>query len=266
MPIFFPDNDNRKTRVIQLGSEAQDYLYQAQKDYEDFETLLTTVNVQIAQVYQEAGLQPPGVTKVDILKASEVEGASKVVDIAKILADISGFAGTVKYLIPGATKALVSSGAMTVETAERVFVRFTIPLIDRQVAITLGDIAGSIVGGLVGGIAVVGLDLGIDAIEGSIARDKLREGINQTFPLRAATKLSQEKAATLLDSLRAVKTTLDAITGAGLDLTEKSIQNLINKDVNPSVQREQAITPATVAADLKKLDSNNKAWTNEDPS
>ncbi|MHC5739970.1 hypothetical protein [Nostoc sp.] len=56
-------------------------------------------------------------------------------------------------------------------------------------------------GGLVGGIAIVGLNIGIDAIEGSIARDKLREGINQTFPLRAGTKLSQEKAATLLDCI-----------------------------------------------------------------
>lgn len=266
MLIFFPDNDNRKTRVIQLGSDAQEYLYQAKEDYDTFEALLSTVNAQIAQVYQEAGLEPPGVTSVDILKASEVEGASKIVDISKILADIAGFFGTVKYLIPGATKALVSTGAMAEETAARVLARFTIPLIDREVAITLGDIAGSIVGGVVGGIAIAGLDLGIDAIEGSIARDKLREGINQTFPLRAGTKLSLEKATTLLDSLRAVKTTLDAISGAGIPLTDQVIQNLVNKDVNPSVQKEQAITPATVAADLKKLDSDSHAWTNEDPS
>jgi hypothetical protein len=266
MPIFFPDNDNRKTRVIQLGSDAQEYLYRAKEDYDTFEALLTTVNAQISQVYQEAGLEPPGVTSVDILKASEVEGASKVVDIVKILADVAGFIGTVKYLVPGATKALVSTGAMAEETAVRVFARFTIPLINRDVAITLGDVAGTVVGGLVGGVAIVGLDLGIDAIEGSIARDELRKGINQTFPMRAGTKLSLEKAATLLDSLRAVKTTLDAITGAGVPLTEQLIKNLINKDVNPSVQKEQAITPATVAADLKKFDGDSKAWTNEDPS
>ncbi len=266
MPIFFPDNENRKTRVIQLGSDAQEFLYQAKEDYETFEALLTTVNAQIAQVYKDAGLEPPGVTSVDILKASEVEGASKVVDIAKILADIAGFIGTVKYLVPGATRALVSTGAMAEETAARVLARFTIPLIDREVAITLGDIAGSIVGGVVGGIAIAGLDLGIDAIEGNIARDKLREGINQTFPLRAGTKLSQEKAVTLLDSLRSVKTILDAISGVGIPLTDQVIQNLVKKDVNPSVQKEQGITAATVAADLKNLDSDSHAWTNEDPT
>ena len=266
MPIFFPDNDNRKTRVIQLGSDAQEYLHQAKEDYDTFEALLSTVNAQIAQVYQDAGLEPPGVTSVDILKASEVEGASKIVDISKILADIAGFFGTVKYLVPGATKALVSTGLMAEETAARVLARFTIPLIDREVAITLGDIAGTIVGGVVGGIAIVGVDLGIDAIEGSIARGKLREGINQTFLMRAGTKLSQKKAVTLLDSLRAVNTTLDVITGAGVLLTEQLTKNLISKDVNPSVQKEQAITPATVAADLKKLDNDSHAWANEDPS
>ena len=266
MSIFFPDNDKRKTRVIQLGSDAQEFLYQAKEDYDTFEALLSTVNAQIDSAYSEAGLEPPGVTSVDILKASKVKGASKIVDVSKIIIDIAGFFGTVQYLVPGATKALVSTGVMAEETAARVLARFTIPLINREVAITLGDIAGSIVGGVVGGIAITGLDLGIDAIEGSIARDKLREGINQIFPLRAGTQLSQEKAATLLDSLRAVKTTLDAITGAGVPLTEQLIQNLINKDVKLSVQKEQAITPATVAADLKKLDSDSHAWTNEDPS
>jgi hypothetical protein len=264
MPIFFPDNENRKMRVIQLGSDAQQTLYQAQKDYETFEATLPMINQRIAQVYQAAGLQPPTVTSVDIFKAAEVESGSKVVDIAKVLADIAGFFGTVKYLVPGATKALVATGAMAEETAARVLARFTIPLIDREVAITLGEVAGSIVGGIVvGGIAIAGVDLAIDAIEGSIARDKLREGINQTFPLRAGTKLSQEKAATLLSSLLAIKTTLDAVEG--LQLTEEMIQRLIHKDVNPSIQTAEAITPVTVAADLKASDNSSKAWTQEDP-
>jgi hypothetical protein len=268
MPIFFPDNDNRKARVIQLGSDAQEYLYQAHTDYTDFEALLKIVNNSIADTYTAAGLQPPGITSVDIYKAAEVasEGESKLVDISKVIADIAGFFTTVKYLVPGATKALVDSGTMAEETASRVLTRFTIPLIDRDVAITLGDVAGSIVGGLIGGIAIAGIDLGIDAIEGAKARGKLRDGINQVFPLRAGTKLSQEKAATLLSSLRAVKTTLDAISGAGVPLTDQLIQNLINRDVNPSIQTEQAITPATVAAELKEMDMESKAWTNEDPS
>jgi hypothetical protein len=130
MPIFFPDNDNRKKRVLELGSEAQNYLYQAQQDYNTFTSLLTTINTQIAQVYKDAGLTPPSLTPVDIFKAADVDDGSVVVDISKILADIAGLIGTVKYLVPGATKALVSSGAMAASTAEKVIADFTIPLID----------------------------------------------------------------------------------------------------------------------------------------
>lgn len=265
MGIFYPDNDNRKARVIELGSEAQNYLHQGSEDYGTFQALLADVNKQISDVYKEAGLTPPSVTPVEIISASDTGGEPLVADISKVLADIAGLVGTVKYLIPGATRALVDLGVMTEETAARVFTKFTIPLIDREVTVTIGDIAGSIVGGLVGGVAVAGIDLGIDAIEGSIARDKLRDGINQVFPLRAGTKLSQEKASTLLESLRAVKTTLDAISGAGIPLTDQLLENLIQKDVNPSIAKEQAITKTTVAADLKELDRSNKSWTNEDP-
>jgi hypothetical protein len=43
MAIFFPDNDNRKSRVIQLGSNSQQYLYQAETDYAEFMKLLEVV-------------------------------------------------------------------------------------------------------------------------------------------------------------------------------------------------------------------------------
>lgn len=266
MGIFFPDNDNRKARVLELGSEAQNFLYQATEDFNTFTALLATVNQQIADAYREAGLEPPKTTPVDILQSAQVPGENYVVDVVEILADIGGFIGTVKYLTPGATRALVAVGAMSEETAAKVLTKFTLPIFDKEVTITIGDVAGSIIGGIVGGIAVAGLDLAIDAIEGSIARDKLREGINQVFPLRAGVRLSQDKAATLLESLRAVKTTLDAITGAGIPLTDTLIRNLINRDVNPSVAKEQAITNATVSSELRQLDVSNQSWTNEDPT
>lgn len=268
MPIFFPDNDKRKSRVIELGSDAQNYLFQAQSDYEQFETLLTTINNQIANTYEEAGLTAPPVTSVDIFKAADVDtgGIDKTVDVIKIIADIAGFVGTVKYLAPGATRALVATGVMAEDTAARVLAEFTIPLVDREVTITVGDVAGSIIGGIVGGVAIVGVDLAIDAIEGSIARDKLRKGINTVFPLRAGTRLSQLKARTLLDSLTAVRTTLDAIAGAGIPLTDELIQNLIKKDVQPSVDKSNAITADSVKQQLKASDQAANYWTNEDPS
>jgi hypothetical protein len=150
--------------------------------------------------------------------------------------------------------------------AARILVEFTVPLIDAEIEITVGAVAGSVIGGLVGGVLIVGVDLGIDAIEGAIMREKLRDGIKQVFPLRAGIKLSQNKATTLLNSLNAVKTTLDAMSGAGVAVNEKIINELIRRDINPSIEIEQAITAGTVAAELKEMDRKNNSWTNEDPS
>jgi len=266
MPCFVPDNDNRKTRVVQLGAEAQEFLFEAQKDYAAFQDLLTVVNGQITNTYKEAGFKPPGTTSIDIVKATHVDDGSIVVDVAKILADISGFVGTLKYLIPGAIRAMVSTGVLAETTAGRILANFTIPLIDREVTITLGDVAGSIIGGLASGIAIVGSDLAIDGIEGAIDRHKLRTAINQAFPLRAGTRLSQKKAATLLESLRAVKTTLDALSGSGVPPTESIIQKSITKDVAQAIVKCQSITATTVAAELRQLDVSNDSWTHEDPS
>ncbi|MGX1107993.1 MULTISPECIES: hypothetical protein [Bradyrhizobium] len=155
---------------------------------------------------------------------------------------------------------------MSAETAARVLVEFTIPVIGREVSITAGDIAGGILGGIVGGIAIAGIDIdiGIDGIEGRIARDKMQSAIHQLFPIRLSTRVVRERASKLVLSIQSVQTTMDAITDAGLPLTDKILQNLITKDVQPAILSEQQITPETVAAELAKLDRDSNSWTNED--
>jgi hypothetical protein len=227
------------------------------------------VNDGIAGLYRDAGLKPPGITTVDILKEAGVANLtsdSVVVDIADIIADLTGFVGTVKYLAPGATRALVYSGVLTEETAARVLVRFTVPVLGRDVAITAGDIAGNIVGGIVGGVAIAGIDLGIEAIEGAIAKQKLQDAIGGIFPMRTTVRISQLKAKELLDSLTAVKTTLDAISGAGIVLTDAIIRNLAKKDVEPSIARAKKITEISVLVGLHTLDLFRKSYTDDDPS
>ena len=65
-------------------------------------------------------------------------------------------------------------------------------------------------------------------------------------------------------AINSVKTTLDAIIGAGLPLSAELINNLITKDVTPSVNKAKEITPATVTLLLNQLDHDRKSWTVED--
>lgn len=269
MPIFFPDNEKRKERLIELGTDAEDYLQESVSDYQSFQTLLKEVNKQIADVYQAAGLKPPSTRSVDILEQAGVANTGTgdaIVNIAEILADITGFIGTVKYLAPAATRALVETGAMSAETAAKVLTRFTVPLVGREVTITAGDIAGNVLGGIVGGIAVAGVDLGIDAIEGAILKGKLIGAIDSIFPMRTTTRIAQLQSKTLVDSLTAIKTTLDALDGAGVTITDAIIRNLTTKDAQPSIEAEKKITVATVLAELKKYDQSRNSYTTDDPT
>jgi hypothetical protein len=206
------------------------------------------------------------VTTIDILKLEDAakDAGSAPAQIAQIILDVGGVLGTLKYLGPGAARFLVSTGAMAEETAARVLVEFTVPVLGREVSITAGDVAGTVLGGIVGGAAIAGIDLGIDAIEGSIARDKMRAAIHQLVPLRLSTRVTRKRAATLVLSISSVKATTDALAGAGVPLTDPIIRNIISRDVQPAVNAEQDITPETVAAELAKLDQDSGSWTNED--
>lgn len=274
MGIFFPDNDKRKFRLIEMATDAQEFLFESTTDYDEFKKLSAQVNKQVTDAYSKAGLKPPGVKKVDILKLAgitdQVSTDDTIVSIVDIVVDVAGFAGTIKFLAPAATRALVKTGAMSAETAAKVVAKFTVPIVGREVEITAGDIAGNILGGIVGGVAIAGIDLGIDAIEGAVVKGKLRDGLHKIYPIRTATKLSFDKAKVLLDSIRAVKTTLDALTDADgkpilpPEAWDATLKNIIAKDVKPAVDADKSITVSTVTVELNKLDHDRKSWTVED--
>ncbi|MEC2074423.1 hypothetical protein [Alkalihalophilus marmarensis] len=268
MPIFFPDNDKRKTRLIELATDTQNYLHDAANEYQEFKALLDHVNSQVASIYKEANLGQPNVQTVDVLKAldaaSTVESEETLLKISEVIVDVTGFIGTVKYLAPGATRLLVRSGVMSAERAAQQLTRFVIPVIGREVEITVGDLAGNIIGGVIGGVAVAGIDLGLDAIEGSIAKGQLRSALHDVYPLRTSTKISLDQSKELKASLKAVKTTLDTISGAGIPLTEEMIKKLIANDIQPSIEATRLINETSVVIHLKQLDHDRHSWNVED--
>jgi hypothetical protein len=262
MSIFFPDNDNRHDRLIQLSSDAQTFLQAAKSDYTTFRSLIAEINQEIAELYRRAGLTPPNVTTADIISAgaasSLVTTADTAVEVTNLIAGVAGLIATIGWLAPGAAAFLVETGAMEAETAATVL--FTVLGTD----VAIGTLAGGIIGGLIAGAVVVAVGLIVDAIEGAVLRDKLRDGIHKMDQIRAGCKLAQDKGTYLVQSLQAVKRTLDTLSSSNVPLNEQVIANLITKAAEPSIAQAHALTMATVVAELAALDRSRGSWTNED--
>ncbi|MFD2179639.1 hypothetical protein [Veronia pacifica] len=264
MSIFYPDNDKRKKRLLELSSDAHHFLSDAKSACADFHQLLPEVNSRIAAVYRKAGLKPPGVHSVDILKTAgvvdQMSKADSVVEVSKVLLDIGGMVATVSYLAPAATAMLVETGALEAETAATVMATVM------GSELTVGALAGGIVAGLVAGVVVVGIGFAIDAFEGAEMRDKLRHGIHQADQYRAVLMMAKEKSVALVDMLQAVKTTCDSLLASHITLSEAIIENLIQKNALPAIKEIDAITKDEVLSDLVHLDKSRKSWTKEDKS
>jgi hypothetical protein len=262
MSIFFPDNDNRRNRLIQLSSNTQSFLNDAKKAYQEFTSLNTEVNVKIVAVYQKAGLTPPLVSPVDILEAQKtvnnIATGDTIVEVSNILLGVGGLVATISYFAPAATTLLVEAGALEAETASAVLFSAL------GAEFTVGALAGGIVGGLVVGIVVVGIGLAIDAFEGYEFRDELRQGIYQTCQLRASTKFALDKSKTLVDYLQSVKTTCDSLLASSIELTDEIITNLIQKNAIPALKAIESITKNSIISELASLDQSWNSWTNED--
>ncbi len=262
MSIFFPDNDNRHSRLIELSSDTQSFLDDAKKAYQEFKLLNTEVNVKIVAVYQKAGLTPPSVSPIDILEAQKavhnIATGDTIVEVSNILLGVGGLVATISYFAPAATTLLVEAGALEAETASAVLFSAL------GAEFTVGALVGGIVGGLIVGIVVVGIGLAIDAFEGYELRDELRKGIYQTCQLRALTKFALDKSKTLVDYLQSVKTTCDSLFTNSIELTDEIIQNLIQKNAIPALQAIESITKDSIISELASLDQSRNSWTNED--
>jgi hypothetical protein len=264
MSIFFPDNDKRHTRLIELSSDAQSFLQASKNSYAEFKTLIAAVNTEIAALYQRAGLPPPDRTTADIITAGDaahqVAVGDTAVEITNLLAGVVGMVATIAWLAPGATAFLVEAGVLEAETAATVLGTVL------GTELTIGTLAGGIVGGLIAGAVVIAVGLIVDAIEGAVLRDKLRNGIYKVDQIRASCRLAQDKGACLVQSLRAIKSSLDILSSSGVPLNEQVIANVVNKAAKPAIAQAQAITLATVVRELAELDRSRGSWTNEDVS
>lgn len=269
MGITYPDNTKRQDRLVELATRTQSDLDDTELEFTEYKTLLLVVNSQITSLYKENGLKEPEISDQDIFKlagvATDVQTDDTITQISTVIVDVAGLFGQVKYFAPAISKLMVKTGVMTAETAGKVLVRFSIPLVGKEIEITAGQIASNVVGGILGGILIVGIDIGIEAIEGAALKKKLVDAIHAIYPLRSSTHMSLLKVRELNNGLRAIKTTLDVLVGAGLALSEEVINSIIQKDAEPSIARANAITLEHVQEVLRADDAAHDAYTHEDP-
>jgi hypothetical protein len=267
MTITYPDNPKRETRVRELATTIQNDLFEARRDFLEFKALCATANAKIAEAYAEAGLTAPEVSDHEV---AELEGVTDpthttVVSVVKVVFDAAGMTASLIFFVPGVTQLLVKTGVMTAEDAASTLIKLPFTILGRELSITAGEFVSGILVSVAAGVAIAGIDIGIDAIEGAHACSQLRDAIHALHPMRLATRISVERSRLMLRSVRSVVDTMTAITGAtGNPLSEKQLNNLINSSVRPAVEEAKKITPENVAASLADYDTTNKSWTKED--
>jgi hypothetical protein len=266
LPIeFFPDNKFREARLLQLSTDVQSYFNEAKKTYEHFVQLLKEVNKLIANVYKKANLTPPSLTDADIFDGKKAL-LKQITDrtfvaISSIVLDVIGVAA-MGYLAPAITIMLVEANVLAAETAATVLVSvFGLELL------TVAGLLGGIIGAIVVGGAIIAVTLGINALTEWNIRTQLRKKIYAAGQLRIKAKLALDKSKGLLDSLKSVKTACEVLIEQlkANDIgSDKVIQSLIKKTVNPDIQAMENITEESIKNELNKLDAGRNSWTKED--
>lgn len=281
-------NDSRKNRVLELGSQTKLFLEEATRDYEDFQKEAATLNKKLAALYLAAGLAPPPLKSVEILKAQNVGNetmSSTVADVLEVIADVALFVSITKSLGPPATKYLTNTQKISDTFGERLLVEKSISLYEDalgasrgvaaapetvDIAITGGEVAGHVVAGLLAGVAVGVLDGIIWVAEEEQLKSHLKKAIKSLHPLRTAMLLSKRHTAAARQSLQTVDTMVEALEGhdqaqlkKALDSPTAASKNIVVKSIEKILST--AVTPEDAATDLQRRDKINKSYTDDDP-
>jgi hypothetical protein len=267
--IFFPDNDKRQTRLIELGTDSQNFLYEATNIYEKFQQQCIETNQLILDTYNKADLSEPDTDSVDIFKdvadaSAKIDKVHRLVTLSKIITGIADFTAAIKYLAPAATRFLVHNRVLTAEFAARVLISCSVPIVGREIRLTVGGLAEGIAAGVAGTIAIAATDLRIDAFEGSIVRDKLRRGIHDISQLRTIIKLALEKTKHISQSLNSIKISITALESAEIPITKDLIKDIVKNSILPEINKAEQITETTINIELNRFDNSRNSWTNED--
>jgi hypothetical protein len=278
------DNDERKTRILELGDQTKLDLESAASEYADFKLACVRLNPKLAAFYTSAGLAAPPQKTIEVMKYTQLgteENVSEVAEVLEAIADVTLFVGLTQQLGPAATKFLVNKQLITEEFAEKQLVSKCITIYEDalgrskgvegadgvvEIEITAGDVAGHVVAGIFAGIAVGVLDGIIWRIEEEILKGELQTAITALHPLRTATLLCRKRTMAALDSIQSIDALVDALDAAEKEKKAEALsaqRNVIAKTVVAAINK--GATLDDVVAELKKRDADNGSVTSDDP-
>ena len=260
MSLFFPDNDVRQARLSELATDLGGFLQDSKNEYKCFTTVIAQLNVQVAALYRDAGLTPPGEGDLDIAGMANISlpaGAAVVIKVSEGILDITAFAITSRYVAPGLVSRLMASGLISEEAAAATFVTAW------GGEFSLGIMFASLATVLVAGVIITGIGLAFNLFEGASLRDELRHGISKACQVRADVYLNLLRSQKLVLGMQAVRFSMEGFAQQGL-LTQALIRQFIESSVLPVIAEVEGITIQNAISNLASRDSSRKSWTNED--
>ena len=260
MSITFPDNDNRERRMNELASDTntnitlgQDYAQTIQVRIKELseksQALLTSIESPLARKVTTVELHKIAWTVADVIAPTVfAKYAYKALSKASAQLFLSNAA---RGVAQGAEVEIAELGAAGAEVAES-----EVAAASEELAIPLG---AKIVGGLV---VAAGIGIAVDAIDGRIARDRMRSKIREIVPIRIATKLNEMKLRTLKEEIMSLIDSIDLV--GGMDPTSATIDAFVARHKDKFEAELAALGDPEARAELAALDQQRGSWANED--
>jgi len=263
MSITFPDNDNRERRMNELASDTntnitlgQDYAQTIQVRIKELseksQALLTSIESPLARKVTTVEPHKSAWTVADVIAPTVfAKYAYKALSKASAQLFLSNAA---RGVAQGAEVEIAELGAAGAEVAES-----EVAAASEELAIPLG---AKIVGGLGGLVVAAGIGIAVDAIDGRIARDRMRSKIREIVPIRIATKLNEMKLRTLKEEIMSLIDSIDLV--GGMDPTSATIDAFVARHKDKFEAELAALGDPEARAELAALDQQRGSWANED--
>lgn len=246
--LEYPDNSNRAYRATQLVADADNLAYTLQLDKEIVSSKLSEANDVIKKAY--GGLVPGGVPIENVTIATSSAG-DWVDAVAGVIIPV--------VTLPAASAALTNAYKAFLVNEGRIGEAVFADIIGLPSWVSLGSFVG---GAAAATVATLVVESVIDAISGSVQRDKLREAIHEMIDPRIKLKHNIMIFEKVKDTLTAVIMSFNAISGAGMD--KSTLDKIARRLVDQNKINVDAITIDAAKSKLADYDKSRKAWTTED--
>jgi len=241
MGLFFPDNDKRQTRVTELYTDCQTFITLLSNTNQSINTEIENLNAQFSDIFK--GNQSGDGPKLDRLDLGQ--GI-----ITNIVSYISPF---VAY--PVAKNALSRAAVSYLLTQGRIGEAALAPLVGLPTWFKWGARAGGI-------LAVIGISLAIDAIDGAVQKSNLVDAIQKLIQPRIQLQLNVLQTNLLENTLGKVSSVVSALQT--LNEPPEKIQEAVQNLYNTYIQNLNNLTEEKAKSILSSLDSNRSSFTDND--